>query len=831
MSKISFLSKEFGIKWIYQVPKETWLTALSILNQVSKVISNQTETYSVTIRNDNRKRLSIIVGQRVVFGFTFEKELPKLIVYTSKNYQLDRISDYYNEFEGEEFKLVEVGIEDWDVVSKDLLEEFNASVVKFLSTIKNGKQKANHNDLFNSVISESSAQVDFINFISLSPQERLIKAYGEYLNTFGLEEELYKWELAKSFKEKFDLEAEDFSQILRSIRTDNLLANQAASFLSQAKKNPEEARAYYQLMFDESKSINERLSFCKKKGDELIKKWHPGWDTSGQDERTLSVFWSFTDNEKHAPYKNSYYSALCEYLGLSKKKAGNKYEHYMEIINSISNEYLSAESVVVKFHNEALKDSKYIDDPKYYFLIQNMLYRVLDVYWNQKREDVDVSTEDVSTKMKREEPMMTIQAPLNQILFGPPGTGKTYTLKSDYFPRYTSNETSVTLEKHTSDIIEKCSWWEVIGMALIDSKINKVSEILDHEWVRIKSELSESKNVRATVWGNLQTHTVEECDLVKYKNRINPLIFTKSEDSTWEILIDRVENEAPELLEIVSSIRGYTPNPNKEIKRYVFTTFHQSFSYEDFIEGIKPIISDDENGDLGYRIEDGVFKKLCQKATKDPGNRYAIFIDEINRGNVSAIFGELITLIEHDKRKGAANQIEVELPYSKNMFSVPMNIDIYGTMNTADRSVEALDTALRRRFSFKEVMPNPSLIKAKVDSLDLVKVLQTINNRIELLIDRDHTIGHAYLINVRNTSDLANAFNDKIVPLLQEYFYGDYGKIGLVLGSGFVEKKVNSNSSFAKFDYEGQQDYLTDSYELISVDEKSVVGAVKAILD
>lgn len=447
-------------------------------------------------------------------------------------------------------------------------------------------------------------------------------------------------------------------------------------------------------------------------------------------------------------------------------------------------------------------------------------------YVNRLAEMLDIK-ELKSSSSKKE---IKVTKPVNTILYGPPGTGKTHKLKNDFFPRYTSTEVSVSPEKHTSDILEKCSWWEVIAMALIDSSINKVSDILEHEWIKIKSELSESKNVRATIWGTLQHHTVLECELVKYKNRANPLIFSKNEDSTWEILMNRVENEAPELLEMISNIKRFTPNPDKEIKRYVFTTFHQSFSYEDFIEGIKPVISDEESGDLGYKIEDGVFKKLCQKASKDPDNRYAIFIDEINRGNVSAIFGELITLIEQDKRKGADNQIEVELPYSKKAFSVPMNLDIYGTMNTADRSVEALDSALRRRFTFEELMPNPEVLTESVEGIGLSGLLSTINERVEMLIDRDHTIGHSYFINVKSAEDLANAFNDKVIPLLQEYFYGDYGKIGLVLGTGFVQKVSNSNKLFASFEYEGQHDYLNDSFELIKVSELDVIDAVKALL-
>lgn len=364
----------------------------------------------------------------------------------------------------------------------------------------------------------------------------------------------------------------------------------------------------------------------------------------------------------------------------------------------------------------------------------------------------------------------------------------------------------------------------------------------------------------------------------------------------------------------------------------VFTTFHQSMSYEDFVEGIKPKT---EANEVVYGVEDGIFKQLSLLASKNYGNNessfeerfeklvneweesedgilsiemaksnfvitkinsnniffekksgsnkhnlvistlrelyeekrimksglasyyypiidklksyvvpkkdqekknYVLIIDEINRGNVSAIFGELITLLEPDKRLGQKEAISVTLPYSQTDFGIPSNLHIIGTMNTADRSVEALDSALRRRFSFKEIMPDPDIIAGRTvntelgASIALSDILKTINQRIELLLDRDHTIGHSYFFKVNSLNDLANVFNNKIIPLLQEYFYGDYGKIGLVLGSGFVTKKNNAAVEFAKFEYENAQDFKNPSFTLKEVNENSVVNAVELLL-
>ncbi len=252
--------------------------------------------------------------------------------------------------------------------------------------------------------------------------------------------------------------------------------------------------------------------------------------------------------------------------------------------------------------------------------------------------------------------------------------------------------------------------------------------------------------------------------------------------------------------------------------------------------------------------------------------KYVLIIDEINRGNIAQIFGELITLIEEDKRLGKEESLEVTLPYSKEKFGVPPNLYIIGTMNTADRSVEALDSALRRRFSFEEMRPNPSLltpqrklydlwwkyphlewkeepylseekelyqflgIKEDFDpkeeiwqkmkkegkketqieyfdsvpfsGINVAEILKLINTRIERLLDKDHQIGHSYFIAVNNLDKLQIAFQNKIIPLLQEYFFGDYGKIGLVIGKGFIEKiEASSDSIFAEFDYPESSEY------------------------
>ena len=222
-----------------------------------------------------------------------------------------------------------------------------------------------------------------------------------------------------------------------------------------------------------------------------------------------------------------------------------------------------------------------------------------------------------------------------------------------------------------------------------------------------------------------------------------------------------------------------------------FVTFHQNYAYEDFIEGIRPVLDKNE---LAYELRDGIFKKIAKCASKCPNDRYVLIIDEINRGNIAKIFGELITLIEPSKRLGGDDAAEARLPYSQDLFGVPSNLSLIGTMNTADRGISPIDAALRRRFDFVERMPDPSLVKEDIKGVNGQRLLTVINERIVENLDRDHQIGHTYLMKVKTLDELARAFQTQIVPLLQEYFYDDWQKMHDVLGgSPFITERGGTN--------------------------------------
>jgi nucleoside-triphosphatase THEP1 len=243
--------------------------------------------------------------------------------------------------------------------------------------------------------------------------------------------------------------------------------------------------------------------------------------------------------------------------------------------------------------------------------------------------------------------------------------------------------------------------------------------------------------------------------------------------NTRKIALEICKGEVPKVSEIAAQFEELIA-PNEALVEFV--TFHPSYDYTDFIEGFKP------NKEGSFTVVPGVLKRMATRATQNPSKNYLIIIDEINRGNISKIFGEAITLLEEDKRSGAKNgfPISLKLPTSPNeKFILPKNLYVLGTMNTADRSIAMLDIALRRRFDFKEVMPDPTLLEDAKDpstlkTLSQEKLLTNLNNWISRKLNsRDHQVGHAWLDmgDAPTIDSVAAKFEHKIIPLLLEWFY------------------------------------------------------------
>ncbi|HGG0906979.1 TPA: McrB family protein, partial [Campylobacter jejuni] len=479
-----------------------------------------------------------------------------------------------------------------------------------------------------------------------------------------------------------------------------------------------------------------------------------------------------------------------EYLN-KKKLDKNTINKYIQVIENISKEFLKENLYscdLFSFDQNINKLNKNEEFKLKNSNGHNMYSSALNYY---RAFLIDYYEQDIfiTERVQSEESNMKI-IPLNQILYGSPGTGKTY---------------------HTID-----KALEILGENLEnrDDKKAKFDEYVKNGQI-VFTTFHQSYGYEEFVEG-IKPHIDSEENSKEIKYEIKDGIFKELCEKALENR-DSIKNFNFYIDKLKEKVKIDDNNPEKyfELPNTKYSIQYRNgktfrIKFDDMSKNHKDYPVSIDNIEKLYKTSniDEIYNSAYVRAIlnylklqgledyKEKDEKvnlpYIIIIDEINRGNVSKIFGELITLIEASKRIGEKEELKVTLPYSGEKFGVPKNVYIIGTMNTADRSITSLDTALRRRFEFIEMMPDVSKLSMDCEGINLQELLKAINTRIEYLLDREKTIGHAFFVSVENLEDLKKVFQNKIIPLLQEYFYNDYALINEVLndnGMIFEDKK------------------------------------------
>ncbi|WP_457743845.1 McrB family protein [Sulfurimonas sp.] len=401
----------------------------------------------------------------------------------------------------------------------------------------------------------------------------------------------------------------------------------------------------------------------------------------------------------------------------------------------------------------------------------------------------------------------------NQILYGPPGTGKTYN---------TINRALEIIDGIVPDNRTKAK-----------KRFETLSEAGQIEFVTFHQSYGYEEFVEG-----IKANTVDGKISYDVEGGIFKKLCCLAINKNYQITAEEILEKATQNIKDIwfSTTRGIVNVSLKENGSFEFTN-HHNMTRRNVVKSLNVFLNSKNIDEItpdslvdiganGHRYTRYLFtRKLYELYAKESKNNqnHILIIDEINRGNISKIFGELITLIEPSKRIGADEAIRLRLPYSNELFGVPSNLYIIGTMNTADRSIALMDTALRRRFEFVEMMPDYKVLEEKIGTVDGVNIsqfLQKINARVEYLYDRDHTIGHAYFMELNAASSLEElnaVMRNKIIPLLQEYFYDDWEKILLVLNAGFIEK--GELKAHQIFDVEMDDEYVEEEQFVYAIKE------------
>lgn len=622
--------------------------------------------------------------------------------------------------------------------------------------------------------------------------------------------EIYKWEYVKKFQDNWNIDADDFlNMLINSISANQILdSNNYYPFrmiIKFTQIEPETVRNMFRNLFNEELDLYQRIMNFVNKSQELIDKYFPNLQHY-QDPHAISVYLTYRYPDKYYIYLPSIVQEACKYLEVNIKDKDKfiSFINYLDICKKI-NKYLVNDNELINMVNNQLKGLNINDN--YAMLTMDLLYfagkNSINYYFVvASGEDFNFSSQDINDKVK-----YCQYTDNNRI-------------RNDFecFKEIKIGDRLICYDATpTLKIIgESICTQSLINDEIEIKLIKKYDNCIDFETIKNTKELDSIPNKiksRKTIFklSDLEYNTIIDLINDNYK-----FIKYTVDDYNNDVYVG-MYNELSSLLKrkkniIIKGAPGvgktylarrlvYAMMNKKDESKIEFVQFHQSYSYEDFVEGIRPI--KDSNS---FKVEDGIFKKFCNRAKNDLNNKYYFIIDEINRGNISKIFGELLMLIEDDKRSDF--KYTVKLPYSNELFNVPSNIYIIGMMNTADRSLALLDYALRRRFSFVDIKPafdKPKFIEYqnKINNNyfnEIIETIKDINKYIENLEENPSlglgfAIGHSYFSNLdedklkeNDSYDVEKSYQENlelvltsileydIKPIIMEYWFDDEDK-------------------------------------------------------
>lgn len=699
-------------------------------------------------------------------------------------------------------------------------------------------------------------------------------------------DEIYKWQAIKWYKEHWNINAPDFASMFASAfsKAGNLLTAHMyypyGVLCEFAEMNPEAVKAMFQDLHNEKKPLSERYLNFRSRCDTLLTEYrissenHAKANNHYQDLHTISVYLSFEYPETYFIYKFKVYKRFRELIGFSAENGKNKsevwkLENYNQMCQAVL-DVVNGDTELLKLNRNRLGSDCYQDEAHHLLTMDIIYFGATHMHTQNSPKssttEIFENTDLSDTKLATDKKAVT-DVPKNTILYGPPGTGKTYHTVI-YAVAIIENKPLLEIEREP---------YEAVARRYHDYKANGLIEFTTfhqsysyEEFIEgikpvMNADSDDQKDISYELSSGLFKRFCERASQPILKKETQDIGLNAS-PTIWKVSLESTGNNATrtECLEhghIRIAYDGYGENITSEtdfssaggkkvLDAFIYkmqvgdivlscfsaTTidaigvitgdyeWHDEYAHYKrlrkvnwLVKGIREDITEANGSTMTlssvYRLKISlsdvmaIIGKYDLKGdeVQENNKNYVFIMDEINRGNISKIFGELITLIEPTKRIGQPEEISAKLPYSQKLFGVPNNVYLIGTMNTADRSIATIDTALRRRFHFKEMPPDPAVLEGIfVEDFSIQELLLRMNLKISALYDREHTIGHAYFTKLREDPSLellASIFQDNILPLLQEYFYEDYEKIRLVLGDNNKQNEAEQFVTAKTIDY------------------------------